>query len=353
MDIEKTIAFLKKNKQPKFRWEQIKKAIFQEGIDDYEKISNLPKNLRQWLKKRKTILSFEVIKILVAVDKLSVKAVLKLTDGNLIETVLISPKPGFWSVCISCQVGCAMQCAFCATGKMGWKRNLTAEEIIDQVLFWKQYLKKMVDKNKAIKKNRISNVVYMGMGEPFLNWSAVKESLIMLTSKEYFNLGSRSISVSTVGITGGIKKIMTEFPQINLAISLHFSNNEKRSQFMPANKQFNLQQLKKELEEYFTQSQRKVFLEYILFKDINDNLKTAEQLVKFIKSFSKPQLLHVNIIIYNETLNDFQATSQQKMQQFKKYLERKNIKVTIRKNLGTEIQGACGQLATKDKTKLP
>ncbi len=348
MDVEKLPVFLEENGQPSFRWKQLKKAVFQEGIDDFMKISNLPQDLRQKLKQELPLLSFKVIKVLVATNKLSMKAVLEFDDGNLIETVLISPKIGFWSVCVSCQVGCAMQCAFCATGKMGWKRNLTTEEITDQVLFWKQYVKDLIDKNKIAKKDHISNVVFMGMGEPFLNWSAVKKSLTILTNKEYFNLGSRSISVSTVGIKGGIKKLVTEFPQINLAVSLHFSNNKKRSQFMPANKQLNLQQLKKELDEYFIQSQRKVFLEYILFKDINDDLKTAEELARFIKSFQKSQLLHVNIITYNETLGNFQATSYEKIQRFKKYLERQQIKVTIRKSLGTEIQSACGQLATKN-----
>ena len=236
MDIKKLPILLKKRKRSSFRWDQIKKAIFQDGIANYSDISNLPKELRQWLENNQPILSFSVVRILMSADKLSVKAVLKLTDGNLLETVLIASKPGFWSVCVSSQVGCAMQCAFCATGQMGWKRNLTAEEITDQVLFWKQYLKKEVDKNLIKKRDHISNVVYMGMGEPFLNWSEVKKSLTILTSQEYFNLGSRSIAVSTVGITGGINKLVTDFPQINLAISLHFSTDKKRSQFMPANK---------------------------------------------------------------------------------------------------------------------
>jgi len=220
MDIYKLEEVLKKHNQPKFRLKQIQKAVFQDGVSAFSQISTLAKDLREKLDKETKILSFEVEKFLVAKDKQSAKALLKLHDGKMIETVLISTKPNDWSVCISSQVGCPMNCRFCATGRGGFTRNLTAEEITDQVLFWKQYLKfhnlQLVTHN-----SKLTNIVYMGMGEPFLNWENVSESLKNLINPELFGFGARSISVSTAGIPEGIEKLADEFPQINLAISLH------------------------------------------------------------------------------------------------------------------------------------
>ena len=278
--------------------------------------------------------------VLIAKNKDSIKALFKLNDGEKIETVLISPKPSTWSACISCQVGCPMNCAFCATGKMGLRRNLTAEEITDQVLFWNQYLKKNLNL-------KLNNIVYMGMGEPFLNWENVLESLKILTDPKGMNFGSRSVSISTVGIKGGLEKLIKDFPQINLAISLHFSENKDRDKFMLANKKLNLDELKKELEKYFEKSNRKVFLEYIMFAGINDDLKSADKLIGYIKSFKKPHLLHVNLIKYNQTNreNKFYPSSSNQVIKFRNYLLKKAINCTIRKSLGVEIEGACGQLA--------
>jgi 23S rRNA (adenine(2503)-C(2))-methyltransferase len=345
MNIEKLNKILEENGQPKFRTGQIIKAVFQDGVSNFSEISNLPKILRQALDKNLKILSFEAENILMSGDKLSVKASLKLQDGNLIETVLLSPKLGIWSICLSCQVGCPMKCAFCATGLGGFKRNLSQEEITDQILFWKQWIRNKYGHTSF--NYRLANIVFMGMGEPFLNWKEVKNSLEILIDKNYFNFGSRSISVSTVGVSDGIKKFVSRFPQINLAISLHFSDDKKRSQFMPANNFFNLAQLKDELKKYFNQSNRKVFLEYILFGDINESAEDAEKLIAFIKSFLKYNLLHVNLIRYNETSENFKPSSHENTEKFKEYLKTNGIKVTIRKSLGSEIQGACGQLAGK------
>lgn len=339
MNKEKLEQILKEYNQPKFRLEQIKKAVYQDGILDFSEMTNIPKDLREELDKKIKILSFMPEKVLVSMDKNSVKALLKLSDKNAIETVLISPKPNIWAACISCQVGCSLGCQFCATGKMGFKRNLTAEEITDQILFWKQYL----IKNKI--KGRLSNIVYMGMGEPFLNWEEVKKSFKILADKKYFGFGSRSISVSTAGIPEGIKNLAKDFPQINLAISLHFSEDKERSAHMPINRKYNLTQLKTALEEYFKRSNRKVFLEYILFDKINDRKEDADSLAEYIKTFRKPQLLHVNLIRYNEASDKLKHSSYDQTRKFKNYLLRKSVSCTIRKSLGQDIQGACGQLA--------
>lgn len=345
MDIEKLEKLLKTHGDPAFRLNQIKKAIFQDGIFSFSEISTLSKELRESLEKEIRVLSFNQEKILKAHNGQSIKTLLKLQDGNLIETVLISPKPGLWSACISCQVGCAMGCRFCATGEMGFIRNLTAEEITDQVLFWIQYLKKNYKPKTTNQK--LTNIVYMGMGEPFQNWEEVKQSLKDLTNSDLFGFGSRNISVSTSGIGEGIENFAREFPQVNLAISLHFASDENRGKFMPVNKKYNLENLKKSLQKYFENSSRKVFIEYIMLEGINDSREDALDLANYLKSIGKTQLLHVNLIRYNPTSENLSPSSGNTTQKFKNYLLKNNINATIRKSLGSEIQGACGQLAGK------
>jgi 23S rRNA (adenine2503-C2)-methyltransferase len=351
MDLNKLEKFLKENNQPKFRIVQIKKAIYQDGIFSFLEISTIPKDLRELLNKEIKILSFEVKKVLVSKDKHSIKALLKLSDNNCIETVLLSPRPDAWTACISSQVGCPLNCAFCATGKSGFKRNLTTEEITDQILFWKQYVKnnlKFFENCKLkIENCDVSNIVYMGMGEPMLNWEEVKKSLEDFINPKLFNFGSRSISVSTVGVKNGIEKFLEEFPQVNLAISLHFADNEMRSLYMPANKTYDLEDIKKDLQEYFKKSKRKVFMEYIMFNDLNDSLEDARKLTEYLKSIGNFYLLHVNLISYNETSEELKSSSKNKIEKFKNYLLQNKINATIRKSLGSEIQGACGQLAGK------
>lgn len=349
MDINKLEQFLIDNKHPKFRLDQIKKALCQDGVSTWSEITNLPLNLREKLEKEIKILAFKSKKVSTSKDENSAEVLLELADGIFIESVLISPKPNAWSVCVSCQAGCPIGCKFCATGKMGFKRNLTMEEITDQVLFWRQYLK---SKNKS----DISNIVYMGMGEPFLNWKNVSESIKVMTDKKLFGFGSRSISVSTAGISDGIQKMAHEFPQINLAVSLHFTNDNKRSQFMPINVRYNLESLKKDLQKYFQITKRKVFLEYIMLENINDSHEDAKKLVDYIKSINNSHLLHVNLIRFNPTpetsKENIIPSSKNKTYLFKKELEKHHIGVTIRKSLGEEVRGACGQLAGTGKNNL-
>jgi adenine C2-methylase RlmN of 23S rRNA A2503 and tRNA A37 len=283
------------------------------------------------------ILPFRAVKIAVSKNTPAVKAVLELKDQRLIETVLMSPKPGIWSACVSSQVGCPLGCLFCATGRDGFKRNLTAEEIGGQVLFWKNYLKKQ--------KTRLTNVVYMGMGEPFLNYENVKESLNFLTDK--IGLGRRSLSVSTAGVPEGIKKFAVDFPQINLAVSLHFSDNEKRSRFMPVNRKYNLKELGEALTEYLRQTNRQIFIEYILLAGLNDQFQDARSLIKYLRSLGPVKLLHVNLIRYNSIGNEFDSSSREQAAVFLNILKKAGLSATIRKSLGDDICGACGQLAEK------
>jgi 23S rRNA (adenine(2503)-C(2))-methyltransferase len=341
MDFIKLETFLESEKTPRYRLDQIKKAICKDGVFSFSEISTLPKNFREKIRKEIGVLSFQEDKISKSLDGRSIKASLKLHDGKYMESVLISPKPGIWSACVSSQVGCPMGCQFCATGEDGFQRNLTSEEITDQILFWKQYVKK--NKISGI----FSNIVFMGMGEPFLNWGDITKSIKDLTAPKLFGFGSRSISISTVGIRGAIEKMAKEFPQVNLAISLHFGNNKKRSEYMPINKEYGLADLKKSIPYYLRKTRRKIFLEYIMLEDVNDSRKDAEDLAKFIKSIDDNYLLHVNLIKYNKTSGRFMPSTGIRINEFKNYLESKKISVTIRKSLGEDIQGACGQLAAR------
>ncbi|MFA6184455.1 MAG: 23S rRNA (adenine(2503)-C(2))-methyltransferase RlmN [Parcubacteria group bacterium] len=345
MDNKKLEEIIAKNNIPRYRLAQIQKAIFSEGVDSFLKISNIPLDLRNLLNTQLKILPFEIQTILISKDKRAIKALLLLEDKNLIETVLISPKPNLWSVCVSSQVGCSLGCLFCATGKNGFKRDLSADEITSQVLFWSQYIKNNLKfKNENLK---LDSIVFMGMGEPFLNWENVRESISELTDPKLMGFGNRSISVSTAGIPDKIESFFDEFPQANLAISLHFANNQRRSQFMKVNRLYDLNKLKEVLQKYLIKNKRKIFIEYILMDKINDTRQDALLLAKFLKEIGNIKLLHVNLIRYNSIGFGLNPSSRETTQKFKNTLEKEKISVTIRKSLGDDISGACGQLAGK------
>lgn len=341
MDIKKINEFLKSNNIPDYRLKQIIKAVYQDGVSAISEITTISKELREKMNKEIKILSFEVEDVLESRDKKSFKALLKLVDGNHIETVLLSPISNYWSACVSSQAGCALGCRFCATGNSGFKRNLISEEITDQILFWKQYIKK---NNLA---GNFQNLVFMGMGEPLMNYEEVSKSIKNLMDSGLFNFGARHISVSTAGLPDGIKRLAKDFPQVNLAVSLMAANDEKRSELMPINKRYKLSGIKKALDYYFDKTNRKVFFEYIMLDDINDKRKDADNLIKFINSNLRPKLLHVNLIRYNTAAGGLKPSKDETVKWFKEYLIKNKISATIRKSLGAEIKAACGQLAGK------
>lgn len=342
MDIQKLEQFLKERGEAGFRFKQIKKAVFQDAVESFDEITSLPKELRKELAERFDVVPFSVEAVAGSQDKKSFKALVKLRDGKCIETVLMNQSGDAWSVCVSTQVGCAMKCAFCATGKLGFQRNLSSEEIWGQVLFWKQWMKAGPDKAEG----RISHVVYMGMGEPFNNQENVFESIRVLTDKEMLGLAQRGVSVSTSGILPGIEKFGEEFPQVNLAISLHSANNELRSELMPVNKAYDLEKLAGSLKKYFTVSKRQVFVEYILLDGKNDSLAHAKELADYLKTIGYRHLLHVNLIVFNPIQGaPFTPSSQEQARKFRDFLIKNGISATIRKSMGQDIEGACGQLA--------
>jgi len=341
MKIKELEQFLNAKGMPKFRLNQIIKAIYQDSILSFQEISTLPKDLRAEMEKTIKILPFEPIKVLISGDKASAKALFKTPDNLNFESVIMKNKDDRWTVCLSSQIGCPIGCPFCATGKNGFKRNLVSEEITDQVLFWRNYLKINFPETK------LDSIVFMGMGEPFLNWDNVKQAIKKLTDPGLFAFGNRNISVSTIGIIDGIKKFAKEFPQINLAISLHTADDEKRNALVPINEENNLKKLRQAIDLYIEQTNRKVFFEYTMLEKINDSAHDAKELAEYVRSFAKPYLILVNLIPYNETSKKFHPTPSREIEKFKNELMRNKVQVTVRKSLGKEIEGACGQLAGK------
>ena len=343
MDIIKLGKFLKEKGEKDYRLKQIKKAVFCDLINNWDEATALSKELREELKKEFPIASLELLNLIESKNKDSIKAIFKLEDGNIIETVLMKHlntkeddvKAGRNTVCISSQAGCAIGCGFCATGKMGLKRNLTSEEIVDQILLFARLLKK---ENQAV-----NNVVFMGMGEPFLNYDNTIEAIRILNDKDGFNLGIRHISVSTCGITPGIEKFADENFQANLAISLHASDDKTRSKLMPINNKYPLAELMKAVNYYVEKTNRKVMFEYLLIDGVNDRPEDANNLAKLMKN----SLYHVNLIKYHDTGDDFKPSSKLRRDKFFDTLKKSGVSVTFRVSFGEDIMAACGQLAGK------
>ncbi|MBO5911310.1 MAG: 23S rRNA (adenine(2503)-C(2))-methyltransferase RlmN [Elusimicrobiaceae bacterium] len=340
MNFETVKAYIKEAGLPNFRIKQVQEALFKKGISSWEEATNLPADLRESLQKDCPILSFKVSKIVVSQKDKVAKALLTLNDGLQIETVLLKPQDT-WSVCVSSQVGCALHCSFCSTGKMGFKRDLTAEEITDQVLMWFQYLR------KEKLGERISSVVFMGMGEPLLNYVNVVTAARELSSENHLNIGARHISISTSGIADKLHKLAVDLPQANLAISLHNADNKERSKIMPVNRKFDLDDLKKALEEYIAMTGRQVFLEYSVLENINSRPEHIRKLADWIYSIKDNYLLHVNLIACN--LGRGEKTDDRVVSHFAAGLKAMGIGVTIRKSMGNDILAACGQLAAQKR----
>lgn len=318
--------------EPKYRLKQAKQAVFKDLVESWTEVGAFSKELREKLN-RECPLNIDA-EIFPAETKEVIKARLILKDGLKIETVLMRHLDKRNTVCVSSEVGCPMGCTFCATGKMGFKRNLEPFEIVEQALFFARFLKK--------ENERVTNVVFMGMGEPFYNYDNVLSAIRTLNDKDGLNIGARHISISTVGVVEGIRKFAKEKLQVNLAISLHAPNNELRSKIIPMNKKYPIEAILKAVDDYINETNREVMFEYILIKDVNDSDEDADELAKLIK---KP-LYFLNLILYNPT-GIFKPSSTERVKRFKEILKKKGVKFSQRYRFGGEIKAACGQLAGK------
>ncbi len=330
---------LVENSFPAFRSDQIFNWVYNNLVIKPDLMRNLPGELQNFLAESFLMENLKLIKIKKSKDGTS-KYLWELTDGESLETVLIPQnKNNSYTVCISTQVGCDLGCSFCATGLDGCRRNLTAAEIVDQV--WQ--ISKYISENNL---GELKNLVYMGMGEPFLNYSNLKRSIKLLNSEEAFQIGSRKITVSTVGIVPKIREFARDFDQVGLAVSIHSADNDKRSKLMPINKKYNLIELKEALKDYYKLTSRRITIEYLMISDFNDSLIDAEKLVDWIGSMN----VFVNLIPANPVEGlDHSPSSKVKITQFKNYLKRNNISVQIRASMGEEVTAACGQLRLKEE----
>jgi 23S rRNA (adenine2503-C2)-methyltransferase len=334
----------KENNVPKFRLKQLQHAIYKDLITDYEEITTFPKWLKDKIKEAKIPLTtMELIESHRSGN--TVKFVLKTHDGHFIESVLIEHKDERKTVCVSCQVFCAVGCKFCATGANSYKRNLTTEEITEQVLFVSRYLKHQ--------EVRVTNIVYMGMGEPFLTYKPVSESVLILNSPEYFNIGARHIVVSTSGIVPRIYDYAEIGIQAKLAISLHAPNQKLRAEMMPISERYPLDDLMKACDYFVEKTGKRISYEYVLIGGINDQISQAKELVDLLIDRKS----HVNLLVYNpHEFADYKMPMEKDVIAFRNYLQTRGIEVTIRKSMGDDISGACGQLSGKqldEKNKGP
>ena len=331
----KTI-FIEIGEQP-FRAKQVYEWLWKKSARTFDEMTNLSKTTRELLNNNFVINAVNVSNMQISRDR-TIKNAFKLYDGKIVEGVLI-PSNTRMTACISSQVGCSLTCKFCATGKLQRLRNLNADEIYDQVVLIK-------NQAEGKYKTPLTNIVYMGMGEPLLNYKNVMDSIVKITSPEGLNMSPQRITVSTAGVAKMIKKLGDENIKFNLALSLHAANDEKRNYIMPINESNSLEALAEALKYFYEKTETRVTYEYIVFKDFNDSLQDAKELAVFCKHIP----CKLNIIEYNPIdEGEFEQTTPERLEAFVNYLESKNIIVNIRRSRGKDIDAACGQLANKIK----
>jgi len=336
MTEEALISFFKEQGKKAFRGRQVYEWLWKKGSTSFEKMSNLSKETRKFLSENFSIPQLTVHSKQTSQDG-TIKFAFETHDGHLTESVLI-PSGSRITACVSSQVGCKLNCTFCATGKIPFKRNLTKAEIFDQI---------MTVKNKAgeLYNQSLSNIVYMGMGEPLLNYGEVKASIQLIASEKSLGFSPRRVTLSTIGIPEKIKKLADDEIKFNLAVSLHSALDETRTRLIPINKQYNLEILKEALEYFNQKTGKRITFEYLMLNGINDSMKEAKALAEYCKNFP----VKINLIEYN-AIGDpgFQKPDPQRFNEFKAFLESKNLVVNVRKSRGEDIDAACGQLSGKN-----
>lgn len=341
-DQEQLVAYVESLGQPRFRGKQIMTWLYRPGITDFSEMTDLAKVFRRVLSEHAYISRFEHPIIEKSADG-CVKFGFRLDDGHVIESVLI-PEPDRNTLCISSQVGCAMHCSFCLTGTMGFKRNLTPAEIVNQVCAVRDYLLAQPPE-ELIGPDRVTNLVYMGMGEPLNNLQNVITSLSILTEPKGLDLTARKITVSTCGIVPKMREL-GEKTSANLAISLHAVDDKTRDELMPVNERYSIDELLKACRDFPMPKRRRIMFEYILLAGINDSDKDARILARKLRGIP----CKINLLPYNECPNlPYKSPSRERMLAFQKILMNAHYSVFIRNSRGSDISAACGQLAGKEQ----
>jgi 23S rRNA (adenine2503-C2)-methyltransferase len=329
-------AFLNDSGEKPYRSKQIREWLWQKSARSIGEMTNLSIPLRQLLEENFHLGAVSVDHSQVSRDR-TIKNAFRLHDGPLVEGVLI-PTESRMTACVSSQVGCSLACKFCATGKLDRVRNLDFDEIYDQVA---------IIREQALQHYGIplSNIVYMGMGEPLLNYSNVLKSIERITSPDGLNMSPQRITVSTAGIAKMIRKLGDDQVKFNLALSLHAANDVKRSRIMPINETNTLQSLEEALNYFYDKTGTRVTLEYIVFRDFNDSLQDAQELADFAQNVKSK----INLIEYNSIgESQFEQTTTERLNAFVSFLEKNKLIVNVRRSRGKDIDAACGQLANKN-----
>ncbi len=335
VDLEQLTQIVKSWGEPAYRAKQIWQGLYQQFWNTAEQFTTLPQSIRSKIDNEFEFVHLVPQQVLHSSDGETKKTLFILPDQKAIEAVLM------WydrrrTLCISTQAGCAMGCVFCATGQMGFKRNLSSGEIVEQVLYYARMLKEEGE--------QVTNIVLMGMGEPFHNYEATMAAIDRLNHPDGMNLGARRFTISTVGLIPMIQRFAQEKRQVNLAISLHGSNNELRSSMMPVNKKYPIEDLIQACRDYVAITNRRITFEWALIENVNDTVPVAQELAQHLKGL----LCHVNLIPLNPTTQySGKGSTRQRAEAFKAELEKQGIPCTIRMRRGIDIQAGCGQLATK------
>lgn len=329
-------------KMPSFRLKQLKTVLFDTNVSEWKDVSTLPKDMRELLENEQVpFMSVQKVKQFESKHLDTYKAVLRTVDKRNFETVLMANRRGQWTICVSSQIGCAMRCTFCATGTMGLTRSLTSDEIVDQYRYWQQFLA-----TKPELPQRISNVVFMGMGEPLANYDNLKDSIH--TWLDYTDLGPTKVTVSTVGVLAQLKRLLTDpdWPPVKIAVSLHSANQKRREEIVPTTVPDFLKDLAAWSHEYHKvkgNRRHHITYEYTLLTGVNDTPELARELAEYIE---KTAVSKVNVIPYNPVEGkSFTRSDKERIEKFKHILRDRGIDVTQRRTMGDDIDAACGQLA--------
>ncbi len=334
-NLEELQQIMEQYGEKKYRAEQLFNWIYKENVTDFDEMLNLPLNIREKLKENYDLHIFKIIRKQESKDGTK-KYLFDILDGNAIESVLMEYKYGY-TICVSSQVGCKMGCKFCASTGVKFARSLEPGEIVEQL--------QAVERDAGVK---ISNVVFMGIGEPLDNFDNVVKAINLINNPKGINIGARHISISTSGIVPKIYELADKNMQCTLSISLHSASNKKRSEMMPINNVYNIEELMKACRYYIKKTNRRISFEYALAKENNDNLEDAKELVKLLKGL----LCHVNLIPINKIENGkFNKSTNENIIKFRDYLNSHGIVATIRRELGSDIDAACGQLRKKEVNK--
>ena len=337
LDIKQLETYFLQLKEPSFRVQQVYLGLYQKGYETFEDFTNLSKKLRQQLAQDFRIRSFKELDRITSPLDGTTKFLWQLSDGLKIESVIIYEKKRV-TFCISSQVGCALDCKFCATGKMGWLRDLTVGEIIEQVL----QMKKLAERPPT-------NIVFMGMGEPMLNYDNVMRAAEILADEQGLNFSRKKITISTSGLIPGIKRMADEERPFRLAISLNAADQSKRAQVMPIAKKYPLDQLLEAAQYYYQKTRKRITFEYVLIAGFNDTLEDAKNLVKI----SRKVPCKINVIPVNSIDEQYPAPGKESLTRFEEAIQESVYAVTIRNRKGWDIQAACGMLyAANEKRQV-